>query len=1005
MGGLFGGGSTTVNEENKVGSFQINQATYGATVSLVLGTTRISGNVIDWYDFAAIAHESRQHAGKGGGGSTVVNISYTYQVAVLIGLSEGKIDKVGRVWRDKELLSNISAAGFSLFLGEIGQAPWSYTMAKHPERALPYSGLAYVAGVVDLDSNGSLPQLNFEVQSIMGLSNDGLDVNPADACQFIITHPLQGIGFGSGNIDTASLKRFRTFCQAANLFISLPLTEQREAYQIIKDICEATNTIQFWSQGKLKFVPRCDERLEHNNVVFEPDIVPLYDLSEEDFLDLEDGKLLQFSREDSVDAYNHVSVEFINRSNQYKEELAEFKVQVDINRRGLRSAPKKELHYIHTKARAQYIASLLAMDSLYGRTTYKFRLGWSHCLLEPGDFVTLTEKSIGINKKPVIIDSIEEDEDGALEVIAKERPPGIYSPAKYQTSQETPRVGLDYNADPGSIAPPVIFEAPPALVDGGLELCVAVCGKNAVWGGANIWVSYDANTYRKIGMVTAPARVGKLARSIGAEKQAGPLVISLYDAQGRILSGTEQDADLKHTLCYVDGEWIAYAGAVLGEDNIYSLSGLRRGLYGSQLQKHAENTSFVRMDSNVFHYPFRVEDIGQKIYIKFTSFNVFGVGVQELDEVEPYSYTIRGASESLPQMSFSIVQNKEQLLVTLDRSFVDANYNSFFSYELRQGSSWEQSERIGVFTSSTYSFAATEEGTLTYWLKAINTNGIYAATASQCIVNVIDLPNRNILLERYVPVEACQITNMYPNNSGYSLQSQKLLKDYLRFFDAFNGMPLLRDDAYIELPVLDLGENIVDQGCYWVDESGIWHVKTKECLKDYNHFFSMFRSEVQYVSPSFALQTFARIGVSYEPKKNIRIEVEYRASVDSKVWDAWQPSSKNQFYGRYVQIRVRPISLDQVSNTTVKGVNVMIDVPDIEERITNVYIPAEKTRISFRLHYTESPSIGVFSQNEKGEQTTWRISNINTSGFDIELLDVQGNLIAGKLIQAIIRGY
>ena len=26
-------------------------------------------------------------------------------------------------------------------------------------------------------------------------------------------------------------------------------------------------------------------------------------------------------------------------------------------------------------------------------------------------------------------------------------------------------------------------------------------------------------------------------------------------------------------------------------------------------------------------------------------------------------------------------------------------------------------------------------------------------------------------------------------------------------------------------------------------------------------------------------------------------------------------------------------------------------------------------------------------------------------GFDIELLDVQGNLIAGKLIQAIIRGY
>ena len=46
--GLFGGHNTTIRE-NKISSFTVSTAEYGSTVPEILGTTRISPNVI-YYD-------------------------------------------------------------------------------------------------------------------------------------------------------------------------------------------------------------------------------------------------------------------------------------------------------------------------------------------------------------------------------------------------------------------------------------------------------------------------------------------------------------------------------------------------------------------------------------------------------------------------------------------------------------------------------------------------------------------------------------------------------------------------------------------------------------------------------------------------------------------------------------------------------------------------------------------------------------------------------------------
>ena len=66
---FFGGGSTTIRAD-KISNFSINTAEFGAPVQEVLGTTRISGNIIYYDDFRAIEHRKTQRAGKGGGKKT-----------------------------------------------------------------------------------------------------------------------------------------------------------------------------------------------------------------------------------------------------------------------------------------------------------------------------------------------------------------------------------------------------------------------------------------------------------------------------------------------------------------------------------------------------------------------------------------------------------------------------------------------------------------------------------------------------------------------------------------------------------------------------------------------------------------------------------------------------------------------------------------------------------------------------------------------------------------------
>lgn len=623
MGFLFHRGKNTTTRADMIADFQINTASYGEVVPEILGTTRVSGNIIDYEDFTAHEHSSTTRTGKGGGGSSHTEITYTYTVAAAIALCEGPIAGVGKVWRDKEIYTYPSEKiELTLFNGEQGQAPWPYMVSKHPDKALPYSGLAYMAGVVDLGERGSLPQYNFEIMGKLRDTGDGIDVNPAD----YIEHVLQSVG---ADVQIEGIENYRAYCRAADILISTPPDQKSaKAQSIINDIAEITNSLVFWSTDRLKIVPLADKPVGD----WTPENQIQYDLTADDFIAGTDGQLILYKRKDTSEAYNEATVEFINRANSYEKETVSFEVVADVQKNGLKPASKKTAHYLYTKARAQYYAEQLAMKRLYSKTQYTFRLDWAFCTLEVGDLVTLTDEACQLNKQIVVITAVNEAADGQLEFTAEGKPAGTYAPARYDV-HENERPFVDYNQEAPSVNDVAIFQTVGDV--GGNQVFIGVNAPSG-WGGCSVWLSDNDENYARVGSITQQARMGRTLTTLSNTGDG----VSVKLNQGSMKGGTHIDAERANTLSWIDGEALSYEGAQLQTDGSYKLTGLVRGQYATIPTDHASGARFIRIDEALYRHSYRKEDIGKTVYLKFTSMNLFGTNEQGLDEVQAYPYKI-----------------------------------------------------------------------------------------------------------------------------------------------------------------------------------------------------------------------------------------------------------------------------------------------------------------------------------------------------------------------------
>jgi hypothetical protein len=392
----------------------------------------------------------------------VVQISYVYSVP----------DTTGTVGAPPTQLS------FTVLLGQVPQAPWGVMVTKHPERALSYAGLAYIADPsMDLGTGGTLPNFTYEIVGLFPFGAGIDDANPADIVTDFLTNQRHGSGLSSSFIGP--LTQFSNYCVANGIFLSPIYDTQTTGADMLTQILTLTNTAQVFSEGLLKFIPYGDTSVAGNGAIFIPNTTPVYDLDTTDFIDKQGSDPVTFSiagvSSNTLPLTNVTILEILDRTNDYNPVPIEDKDEASIQLYGPRPQTSFTAHEICSPAIAATVAMAMNRRAVNIRTTYSFELPIKYILLEPMDLVTITDPVIG-NKVPVRLTQIEEDASGNLLCEAEEFPWGTATPTLYP-KQSASGYGPQSLADPGLVNTPVMFECPPDMSRSGQhELWIAISG-------------------------------------------------------------------------------------------------------------------------------------------------------------------------------------------------------------------------------------------------------------------------------------------------------------------------------------------------------------------------------------------------------------------------------------------------------------------------------------------------------------------------------------------------
>lgn len=439
--GKGGGPTPFVNafDHPQVGSFRYNTSQAGSPVAICYGTQRVTINLLEFWGFTG---SSGGKGGKGGGGGGAGKKSQQqFAVDVAMGICQGPVAFTGsswgnssgnRIWANGGVAIGLAQVGLNGYAGNDGQPPDPVFASGDPNTpAIGYSGTVYATGTpMRLGSSPAMPNISFEITGLLvGTAGAAFpnDARPDAIVTDLIANPRYGAGFPPGNIDSAAMADWGAYCQAAGMAMSLLLDRQQPAARWIEEIAALTVSAVVWSGNTLRIVPYGDRPLADNGASWAPDLTWRYSLGDSDFLPWGEGgdrasDPVLLTRGDPALATNWLSLEYMDAENGYNPQIIAVFDQGLIDRYGLRTGPSVQAHGFTNPTGTTISAQLQLQRATYIRNTYRFKLGWRYCLLEPMDIVLIADAALGLDAAPVRITQIAEDENGELTVTAEEIP-------------------------------------------------------------------------------------------------------------------------------------------------------------------------------------------------------------------------------------------------------------------------------------------------------------------------------------------------------------------------------------------------------------------------------------------------------------------------------------------------------------------------------------------------------------------------------------------------------
>jgi hypothetical protein len=241
--------------------------------------------------------------------------------------------------------------------------------------------------------------------------------------------------------------------------------------------------------------------------------------------------------------------------------------------------------------------------------------------------------------------------------------------------------------------------------------------------------------------------------------------------------------------------------------------------------------------------------------------------------------------------SLTVIQQENILKVTV----IPPDDSDINRFELRVGGlNWKTSSYVKQFKDTQTTIDVTQAGTQTFWVKAIDNSGNYSVNAASFIAAVYPISNKFTIHEETQTADDWEPTGMFKTSNGWQIDSQEKIGDHEYFAEMFNGGHVLSESAEIVLDAVDLGETI---------------------------------TRTNYT------ETFLSVFPDFDASNKNYIDIDYRTSWDGIEWSDWLPLINHQFNGRYVQPKLKPRSVDGLTNVNLRGATIRIDVTAITETV------------------------------------------------------------------------
>ena len=598
-------------------------------------------------------------------------------------------------------------------------------------------------------------------------------------------------------------------------------------------------------------------------------------------------------------------------------------------------------------------------------------------MLDPMDIISITDAALGVIDHPVRILSIEESDwtgsdGGALTIKAEDYLGGTGSTALYNFE-----TGSGYQPNYNAAAPtsyaPQFLEPSFPLSGGAPQVWMALAGPSGTWGGADIWVSFDGDTYTQLTTVTQNSRYGVTTTALIAEDTGIDLTATVgvdLSASGGQLAASPglTAAEANTSLCWVDGEFLSYISTAQIGTNLYTLTGLNRGQYDTVAAATATGAPFVRCDDTLSKITLLPDLIGKPVYVKVLDKNAWGVGQPTLDTVEPYIYTYQGLAYTEP---LPAIENLATVFVSgIENLAWDAVDDSRLpGYEIRQGTSWGQGVLFGTTTNTSLPVGANG----TYWVAAK-----YIAPTGYIVYG----PASSVILTGGIIVNNL-LASFDEAATGWSgtLNGTVILSGDLELQGA--GNILTATNILTEADILAYG-GLGNSGTYTVPSAHVINagrvLEATISMAWAAHAVSIYDSILSaddLLSMSDILETDTGPFVSVTPQINV--------APASGIYGGWQNFTPGQYLGQYFNFQLAIATTDATINCVVSDFSVMTDVPDRVDTGANVSVPSGGLTISYTAPFNSVASVQVTIIGGSAGDTA--IVTKTSTSFTVEIMN------------------